>query len=99
MSSPSLVSSRVHVVLGPSPFCKVCSQLIFRSVSHLGKLYKESNGEGEKTHHWSAFILIVLFDQSLGLVVTEGCRLTVSKKNVFMARQDKREHMNIPHSA
>lgn len=38
MSSPSLVSSLVHAVFAPSPFCRVCSQLIFLSVSHFGKL-------------------------------------------------------------
>lgn len=41
ISSPSLVSSRVHAVLGPSPFCKVCSQLILLSVSHFGKLCRD----------------------------------------------------------
>lgn len=45
ISSPSLVSSLVHPVLGPSPFCKVCSQLILLSVSHFGKLCKDESKE------------------------------------------------------
>lgn len=40
ISSPSLVSSRVQDVLGPSPFCRVCSQLIFLSLSHRGKHWR-----------------------------------------------------------
>lgn len=38
---PSLVSSRVHDVSGPSPFCSVCSHVILLSVSHFGKLWGE----------------------------------------------------------
>lgn len=45
ISSPSLVSSLVHPVLGPSPFCKVCSQLILLSVSHFGKLCRDESKE------------------------------------------------------
>lgn len=37
-SSPSLVSSRVHEVLGPSPFKSLCSQTILFSLSHFTRL-------------------------------------------------------------
>lgn len=37
-SSPSLVSSLVHEVLGPSPFKSLCSQTILFSLSHFTRL-------------------------------------------------------------
>lgn len=40
ISSPSLVSSLVQEVLGPSPFRSLCSQTILFSLSHFTKLCK-----------------------------------------------------------
>lgn len=40
ISSPSLVSSLVHEVLGPSPFKSLCSQTILFSLSHFTRLCK-----------------------------------------------------------
>lgn len=41
ISSPSLVSSRLQEVLGPSPFRSLCSHTILFSRSHFTKLCKK----------------------------------------------------------
>lgn len=45
ISSPSLVSSRLQEVLGPSPFRSLCSHTILFSLSHFTKLCKETRGQ------------------------------------------------------